>query len=77
MTETAHFRVQWPVTRPQLAARQGPPDTFLHSQAVLVGRTVKLSLGRLGGRGQGEGEEKENNKGIVVLMNMNMPVVIL
>lgn len=42
--ETARFRVQWPVTLPQLATQQGPSDTFLHSKAISVGRTAKRSL---------------------------------
>lgn len=73
VTETAHFRVQWPVTPPQLAAQQGPADTFLHWKAVSGGQNrERIIKGCLVGGWWGK---NENNDETVVLMNM--PAVIL
>ena len=73
VTETSHFRVQWPVTPPQLAAQQGPADTFLHSKAISGGQNRERTIkGCLVGGWWGK---SENNDETVVLMNM--PAVIL
>ena len=73
VTETAHFRVQWPVTPPQLAAQQGPADTFLHSKAISGGQSrERIIKGCAVGGWWGK---NENNDETVVLTNM--PAVIL